>query len=290
VVRLALLVLCWVVGVVQTQGAARPGPDEAVITLNDFCEATSRHTGETCTTVVTRAQLESLTEALQPGMSAELRAKVAVSYARLLRMAEVAEQRGLDKTPEFALELRYARLQLLSQDLDRALRHEADEVSAGDIQGYYQAHLADYQQATLARILVPGAGKIGVTTDLAQVAADLRVRALQGEDPDSLQAAAYTAAGIPGTSPRTTLKDLRRSSIPPSHEVAFDLTPGQVSEVISDPGGAHFIYKMLQRHTLTLEQATPEIHKLLADQHYRDALKHFSDGTVLNDAYFASSP
>jgi hypothetical protein len=266
-----------------------PGPDDAVITLNDFCANNEHASGSHCKTIITRAQLESLAAALQPGMSPELRGKVATSYARLLRMAAVAEKRGLDKTPAFAQEMAYARLQLLSQDLGRVLRQEADQVSASDIRDYYQKNSISFLQATMARIFIPGTAKGTSKTDMAQVAAAMRVRAVKGEDPDMLQAAAYTAAGIPGTSPKTTLKNLRRSSLPPSHEIALDLAPGQVSEVISDPDGGHFIYKMVHRETLTLEEASPEIRKTLADERYEVVLKGFSGGTTLNDAYFASA-
>lgn len=283
--RFVFLASLCLAGAVQ---AEMPGPDDAVITLNDFCTDNERADGSPCKTVITRAQLESLAEALQPGMSPELRGKVAISYARLLRMAAVAEKRGLDKTPAFTQEMAYARLQLLSQDLDRVLRQEAEQVSASDIGAYYQKNSTSFAQATVARIFIPGTAKGMSQTDMAQVAADMRVRAVKGEDPDTLQAAAYTAAGIPGTSPKTTLKNLRRSAMPPSHEVALDLAPGQVSEVISDPDGGHFIYKMIRRETLTLEEASPEIRKALADERYEAALKGFSADTTLNDAYFAS--
>ena len=68
---------------------------------------------------MTRAQFERLTEALQPGMSPSLRLNVAHAYARNLRMSAAAEKRSLDKTPAFEEEMRYARMQLLAQDLNR---------------------------------------------------------------------------------------------------------------------------------------------------------------------------
>jgi PPIC-type PPIASE domain len=263
-VRFAFLALLGLAGIAQ---AGAVGPDDPVITLNGFCPGgapAARNSSDSCKTIITRAQLESLTETLQPGMSPELRGKVATAYPRLLRMAAAAEQRGLDKTPAFAQELQYARLQLLSQDLSRVLRQEDDQVSAADIKDYYQKNRASFDQATVARIFVPASSKATPATDMPRV------------------------AGVPGTSPKTTLEDLRRSSLPPSHEAVFDLAPGQVSEVISDPGGGHFIYKMIHRQTLPLEEATPEIRKLLADERYKEALQGFSAGTTLNDAYFAS--
>ena len=72
---------------------------------------------------------------------------------------------------------------------------------------------------------------------------------------DKLQIEAYTEAGIPRTSSNTKMEKVRRNTLPPQHESVMDLKPGEVSEEISDPGGAHFIYKMIGKRTLTLEEA-----------------------------------
>jgi len=270
----------------------QPGPDDAVMTINGFCGTHGAQAG-TCQTVVTRAQFEKLTEALQPGMPPDLRLKVANAYARMMRMAETAEQRGLDKTPAFAEEMRYARIQLLSQDLDRGLHERAANVTDAEIEDYYEKNRASFEAATLARIFVPRAKRAaqpGTTEDeMNKVAADLRARAAGGADPDELEIEAYTAAGIPGTAPNTKIANVRRSTLPPAHEAAFDLQPGGVSEVLCDPGGGHFIYKMVSRTTVSLADATPEIHQQLAEQRYREATQRFSGGVVLNDAYFAAA-
>lgn len=110
---------------------AKVGPDEPVITVNGFCPDPAPP-GSACKTVITRAQFERLTEALQPGMSLPLRLKVANSYARMMRMAAAAEKRGLAQTPAFAEEMRYARIQLLSQDLTRTLQADANTLSDAD--------------------------------------------------------------------------------------------------------------------------------------------------------------
>ena len=270
----------------------QPGPNDAVITINGFC-STHGGSGDSCQTVVTREQFEKLTEALQPGMSPDLRLKVANAYAQMVRMAAVAEQRGLDKTPAFAQAMAYARLQLLSQDLGRALHADAANVSDSEIESYYEKNRASFEQATLARIFVPRAKRSaapGTTEEeMSTVAADLRARAAGGADPDKLQTEAYSAAGIPGTAPNTRVANVRRATLPPSHEAAFDLQPGGVSEVLSDPEGGHFIYKMLSRSTLSFAEATPEIHQQLAEQRYREAMQPFSGDVVLNDSYFAAA-
>src|SRR5271170_1774041 len=213
------------------------GPDDPVITVNDFC-AEPAPPGTACKTVITRAQFEKLTEALQPGMSLSLRLNVANAYAHNLRMAAAAEKRGLDKTPAFEEEMRYARMQLLSQDLSRALQADADNISDADLADYYKKNEASYEEATLARIFVPrtkevedahGEPDTQTKADedaMTKVAADIRAQAVKGEDPNKLQVEAYTEAGIPRTISNTKMEKVRRAALPPQHETVMDLKPG----------------------------------------------------------------
>ena len=62
--------------------------------------------------------------------------------------------------------------------------------------------------------------------------------------------------------------------------------PGEVSEVFSDPAGAHFIYKMIAKQTLPLDAVKEEIREALAAERYRDSIKSFQGGVIFNDAYF----
>jgi hypothetical protein len=269
----------------KTRGA-EVGPDDPVITLDGFCADSTRQ-GGACSTVITRAQFDKLAEALQPGMPLPLRLKVATAYARNLRMSAAAQERGLDKTPAFAEELRFARLQLLSQDLDSALRADANQVTDADLIQYYEKNRSSYEQATVARIFVPHAKQAGGAADaMSQLAADLRTRARNGEDPDTLQSEAYTQAGITRPSADTKIENVRRASLPPAHEAVLDLMPGEVSDVFSDPDGAHFIYKMIAKQTLPLDAVKGEIRGVIAGQRYRDSVKSFQDGAVFSDAYF----
>ena len=267
-----------------------PAPTDAVITINGFCADPAPPQPTPCETIITRAEFDQLTQALDPDMPPELRLKVAEAYARMLRMAAVAEQRGLDKTPAFAEELRYARLQLLSQDLTRTLHQDAENIPNAEIEAYYRANHASFEQATLARIFIPRSarGPSPSENGMLQLAADLRARAANGVDPDQLETEAYTAAGIPGTAPHTRMENVRRATLPPSHEMVMSLTPGEVSELISDPNGGHFIYKMISKETLSLQQAQPEIDKQLSDQRYREATRSFSTDVTFDDAYFAT--
>ncbi|MFZ0814227.1 MAG: peptidylprolyl isomerase [Candidatus Sulfotelmatobacter sp.] len=272
------------------------GPDDPVITLNDFCTVPAQP-DHACQTVITRVEFEKLTEALQPGMSLSLKLNVANTYARNLKMSAAAEKRGLDKTPEFEEEMRYARMQLLGQDLSRALQTEANRITDADLEDYYAKNRSSFEQATLARIFVPrtkqtapaerqeAQNKSGEDAR-AKVAADLRARAANGEDLDQLQIEAYKDAGFGQTTVNTKLENVRRATLPPQHESVMGLRPGEVSQVFSDPSGAHFIYKMIARQTLTLEDAKAEIRTTISTQRYRDSMKEFQGNVVFSDAYF----
>jgi hypothetical protein len=261
------------------------GPEDPVITLDGFCAESTPRAGA-CRTVITRAQFDGLVEALQPGMPLALRLKVANAYARNLRMAAAAQERGLDKTAAFAEELRFARLQLLSQDLDNALHAAAKHVADADLERYYEKNRSSYEQATVARIFVPPKHAGGAADAMSRVAADLRARARNGEDPDTLQMEAYAQAGIRRPTADTKIEKVRRSSLPPSHERVLDLMPGEVSEVLSDPAGAHFIYKMIAKQTPPLDSVKEEIRAIIAAQSYRDSIKSFQGGVIFSDAYF----
>jgi hypothetical protein len=284
------------------------GPDDSVIKIDGFCPDRCRQ-GTPCQTIVTRAQFEKLTKALQPGMSLSLRLKVANAYARNLRMAAAAEKRGLDKTAAFEEEMRYARMQLLAQDLDRALQADASNITGAEVEDYYKKNESSFEQATVARIFIPHARNIASADNqstatsradqdadakaaedaMMKVAVDLRARAVTGEDPDKLQLEAYAEAGSPRITVNTKMEKVRRATLPPQHETVLDLKPGQISAVFSDPGGAHFIYKMISKQTLTLEEAKTEISNAISRQRYRDSTKGFQGDVVFNDAYFVPS-
>lgn len=267
-------------------------PDDPVITIHKFCSDPPQP--ENCSTVVTRAQFEKLAEALQPGMSVSLKLNVANAYARNLAMSAAAEKRGLDKTSAFEEEMRFAHMQLLAQDLTRALRAEADNISDADFADYYQKTQASLEEATVARIFVPRAKQSEQDPQshragedpMAKFAAGLRERAIAGEDPDSLQIEAYTAAGFDRTTPSTKMENVRRSALPPRHESVFELKPGDVSEVFSDPGGARFIYKMISKRSPTLEEARPELRSAISSERFRASMKPFENNAVFSDAYF----
>ena len=267
-------------------------PGDAVITIDDFCVEAAQ--ASACKTVITRAEFEKLADALQPGMPLPLRLKVANSYAHNLRMAAAAEKRGLDKTPAFEEEIRLARMQLLAQDLNRTLQEDANNISQAALEDYYKNNEASFLEATFARIFVPRARRTAGTREndkdsdeeMTKLAADLRARAVSGEDPNKLQQEAYAQSGFGETMVDTKMEKVRRATLPPQHEAVMNLRPGEVSQVFSDPSGAHFIYKMISRETLTQADVKDEIRSAISRQRFQESMKPFEGNVVFSDAYF----
>jgi len=290
------------------------GPDDPVVTLKGFC-ADAAQQGDACKTVITRAQFEKIAEALQPGMPPAQRRQLVNGFASMLRKSAAAEKRGLDKGPTFDVLMTFARMQILSLELGRVLQEESGKVSDADIEDYYKKNVATYEQATLARIVIPRTKQIkpaiaaqkpgekapatptatpppteeqkkAAEEAMTKLAADIRARAVKGEDPDALQKEAYTVAGFPGNPPSTKVEKAHRSTLPPSHQAVMDLKPGEVSEVISDPNSNHYIYKLISKDTQSLESVKPEIQKTISAQRYRDSMQGFQGNVDLNEAYF----
>jgi hypothetical protein len=290
--------------------APKVGPDDTVITVKGFCPDKSLP-GDACKTEISRAQFEKLAEALQPNMSPAIRRNLATNYARMLKMSTEAEKRGLDKGPRFDEVLLFARMQILSQELSRALQADAGKVSDEDIAAYYKTNEASYEQATFARIFIPRSKQIVNPAEtpkpgakpatnqppteaqkkaseeaMDKVAKELRARAVKGEDPDALEKEAYADAGLPGSPLSTKMEKVRRTTLPANHQVVMELKVGEVSEVISDPNSGHYIYKMISKDALSLDSVKTEIKNTMTSQRYRDSMQGLQGGADLNDAYF----
>jgi PPIC-type PPIASE domain len=282
-------------------------PTAAVITIKGLCDAPKPGTPKAdCKTVVTRAEFERLANALQPNMPTPVRKQLASAYPRYLVMAKEAQKLGLDKDPHYVEMLKFAKLQILNQEMSRKMQEDAAKVPPQDIENYYKANSASFEQASVQRVFVPKTKKIESKDNagdeykakvkegedaMTKEADDLRARAVAGEDFDKLQKEAYEAAGIPNNAPPTSMPKVRRNNLPPSQASILDLKPGEFSPVIHDPSGS-FFYKMQSKTLPPLSEVQDEIKGTLQSQRLRDMQQKIqaSVTTDLNDAYFSASP
>ena len=280
--------------------------DAPVITIEGLCEKSqSDKTGTShCRTVITKAQFERVIDAVQPEMPARARREFALDYVDFLMMARKAEEMGLDKGPAFEEQMKLARVQVLSRDLKQAMLQKASKISDKAIEAYYLSNSHKFQKAEVERIYIPKAHQ--PLSELEPVAADferqkrtvqfegamkdeadlLHARAIAGEDFASLQANAYSVAGIKSTLPAITMV-IRRTSLPLAQASIMDLKVGEVSSVFADPNG-YFIYKIKAKEMLTLDQARDEIIATLRTQMMQNEMRNIQESAtpLLEESYF----
>jgi len=235
------------------------------------------------------------------------RKQFASQYATALIMSSEAHKRGLDHGPRYDQLLKLARLQVLTRQLAQSLQEESAKVSDQEIETYYKNNTEAYQQATAERLYIPRTQQQDPPKDkpseadakkrqedseaaMKKEADDLRARAAAGEDFTKLQAEAYKFANFKAAAPDVKMDKVRRTSLPPSQKSIFDLKPGEVSPVISDPSG-FFVYKLEQKETVPLASVHDEIRGALQKQHMQDASQAMQQSATptFDEAYFAAS-
>jgi hypothetical protein len=314
--------------------------DAAVITVNGVCvqgvcpaepkaaaapgvaakpTLTTRPSSADCKTVITKAEFEKLASAVAPNVTPQLKKQLAGVLPRFIAMSEAAKKQGLDKTPQFAETLKFAKMQILTNELQRSIQEEGAKVPPEQIASYYKEHPDAFEQYNLDRIFVPrskqdtdddekeAADKDAKLTEeqqkakqekekaeqeageqaMSKLAENLRSRAAAGEDVMKLQKEAFDAAGMKIESPTVNLPKVRRTGLPPAHAAVFELKAGDVSQVISDSGG-HYIYKVNSKDSLALDQVKDEIHSTLQNQRTRELMDKVNGSFKVdaNEAYF----
>src|ERR1017187_897731 len=314
-------------------------PDAAVITINGVCSAepktatakagaakpvTAARSAATktpaadCKTVITKAEFEKLASAVAPNVTPQVKKQLAGVLPRFIGMSAEAKKRGLDKTPQFEETVKFAKMQILTTQLQRAIQDEAAKVPPDEVEKYYKEHADTFEQFNVDRLFVPrtkqGDAEAKEEDDkdeklsdeakkakeaeekakadqseqaMTKLAESLRARAAAGEDFAKLQKEAFEAAGMKIESPTVNLPSVRRTGLPPAHAAVFDLKPGEVSQVISDSGG-QYIYKLNSKDHVTLDQANNEIHSKLQNDRTREMMDKVNNSFKVetNDMYF----
>ncbi|MFZ0322232.1 MAG: peptidyl-prolyl cis-trans isomerase [Candidatus Sulfotelmatobacter sp.] len=270
-----------------------------------------------CKTTMTRAEFEKLAKGLSPtpNVSPQLKRQLAGALPKFMAMSEAAKKQGLEQTEGYKETLKIAKMQILTTQLQRKVQEEANNVPDSAIDKYYKDNPEAYEQFSLDRLFVPrykqenaekstSEEKLTDEQQKAKEAADkakqeqgeqelkkladtLRERAAAGEDFTKLQKEAFDAAGMKMDSPNVNLPKVRRTGLPPAHVAVFDLKVGEVSQVITDNGG-NYIYKVVSKEVLPLDQVKEEIHNTLKSQRMKDMMDKYTNSyhADTNEAYF----
>ena len=244
-------------------------PSTPVVTLKGVCK--DRQAKSACETVVTREELERFVKATAPEVSEAARGRMAVQYARTLAFSALAEQQGLEKNPvlakEIEMQLKLLRMRILASAYLQNLQRQTTAVLEPEIQKYYSQHQDQYEQAQVRRLAVP----ISVPTqdghplDHAAVKselAELRSRALAGEDLNQLQQDAYKHLHIQATPPPVNSMTLRRSNLQGDDAKVFDLKSGEMTAVLDLPAAFAFL-KLESKEPVPIQSVRGEIEAAL---------------------------
>lgn len=305
----------------------------AVLTINGICAAqpkaavpakgaaakpaaTSKAASGDCKTVITKAEFEKLANALAPNTTPQQRKQLAGVLPRIIAMSTEAKKEGLDKTPQYDETVKFVKMQVLTNQLQRKVQEEAADIPPAEIEKYYKEHPDQFEQYNVDRIFVPRTKQVEAEANeaddakltdeqkkakeasekaktddaeqaMTKLADELRAKAAAGEDVTKLQKEAFDAAGMKIESPTVNLPSVRRTGLPPAHAAIFDLKPGDVSQVISDSGG-HYIYKMNSKTEMTLDQARNEIKGKMQNDRMREKMEKLNGSYKVdtNEAYF----
>jgi PPIC-type PPIASE domain len=280
--------------------------------------ASAKSATANCKTVITKAQFEKLAGAVAPSVTPQLKKQLGSAMPRFIALSAEAKKEGIDKTDEYKEMLKFVQMQVLTNQLQRKIQKEAAEVPPAEVEKYYKDNPEAYAQYNFDRLFVQRT-KQGDTEmkdedekdqklteeqqkakeaaekaradetekAMTKVADDLRARAAKGEDFAKLQKEAFEAAGMKVDTPNVVLSNVRRTGLQAAHAAAFDLKPGEVSQVISDPGG-HYIYKLNSTSQLPFDQAKNEIHSKLQNDRMREKMDKLNSSftSELNPEYF----
>jgi len=279
----------------ETQASPQTlAPSAPVITVAGVC-ANGAPPSPHCAITVTRKEFEGLVAIVQPEMASTERQRLAVLYSQWLVFANAAQRQGLDKTPDGQQALHLAQLQALSQVLTRKLQAETSKVNPDDVQKYYREHPKEFEEATLERLYVPRNGEAGGKAvkeeDVQAEMGKLRARAVQGESFGALQKQAYADLGLTGNPPATQLQKVRRQGLSSGLASVFDLQLGVVSQPISEANGL-YVFRLMSKSELTLQQATAEVIRTLQTQRLQQALQQVSASAkaTFDNSYFGVAP
>lgn len=311
--------------------------DAAVITVEGVCPAqttnatpaagktaaagakssAAKSSGAGCKTVITKAQFEKLANAIAPNTTPQQKKQLAGVLPRLIAMSAQAKKQGLDKTPQFDETVKFVKMQVLTNQLQRKIQEQAADIPAPEMEKYYKENPQMFEQYNIDRVFVPRTKQIESEAKeaddddkagdeqkkakesadkakadeaeqaMTKLAEDLRTRAAAGEDMGKLQKEAFDAAGMKIESPTVNLPSVRRTGLPAGHAAVFDLKPGEVSQVISDTGG-HYIYKMNSKSEMSFDQSKNEIHSKMQNDRMREKMEKLNNSFKVdtNEAYF----
>jgi len=221
-------------------------------------------------------------------------------FAVVVMLSQQARLHHLDQTPDFVRRLAMQKQQMEAQTEYEEITEQA-KVTPEDINKYYMAHSADYDEITVRQFVIrkkpadskadpahPSASTVpGLAPEEAKARAEaIRKEALAGTDMKKVMDD-FKAPGdvIIDAEPRK----IRRGGMRPELEkVAFALKDGEISEPVDLPQALVFFQVTGHGH-LDVKDVSPEIERNLKQERVNAAMADVKKNTTvwMDDQYFA---
>jgi peptidyl-prolyl cis-trans isomerase C len=259
-------------------------PDTVVITVGD--------------TKITAAQFDQIISVLpaqyQISARGAGRKQFADNLVRMLVLAQEGKRRKLDETPTYKAQALFEEANVLAGLTYKEISKE-NKVDDAELQKYYDAHKAEFEEVKARHILIrmqgsPLAVKPGqkdlTDAEALTKAQELRKKLVDGAD---FAALAISESDDSGTASRGgDLGFFRHNQMVPAFdEAAFKLNVGELSEPVKTPFGYHLIQVEAKR-TKALEDVKPELERRLGPEVAQKAMDDMEkkSAVVLDPTFF----
>jgi len=276
-------------------------PDEAVITIKGYCQATVIGTTDKakCQTVVTRSEFEELTETVKADSDAA-KSRTAAFYAKFALLAQEAQRQGLDKDPGVQRKLEIARLQTLGQVKIQDLQAKSMKYTPQELEKFFHDNPALFEQASLQRVFIPATKFIdasqapqrpvlGSEPEMKLVAEAIYTRAKAGADFAALQKEALETSNLKDDNVVVDQGKLARRQLRQAHQVVFDLKQGEVSSLFEEKGEGYYVYKMGPREMPSFESANAAARPVFERQRFDKWMDDITSGASISAEYFGAT-
>jgi len=280
--------------------------DSPVIVIHGACDNKPAFSPD-CQTIVTRSDFEAAVDSIDPDMPAGSRRILTNQYVDTVVLAGKAHQLGLENSAGYQVAMDYMLKAGLSRLLTSRVRQESKNLTDADVDEFYRQNLRLFEEIKTLRIVIPqtkGFGSVPVAErptpeQIAATHAEMKKKAesiaeraaLPGADFQALENEGWKFSNYVEAPPTVEQPPLLRWEIWPLDRLSiFDLKVGEVSKVIDEPRNGLYIYKILAKRQVPLDEARAYIRHRYAGLRDEDAMSQLLQTmkVTLNQEYFGS--
>jgi hypothetical protein len=237
--------------------------------------------------------IQGLTPQAQKALAYQGRRPLGDEYVLMLVLSQEALSHHLDSTPTFQEMLALRRRQLLATTEYQEIVRQSP-VTPEEISSYFAAHQSEFDEVQICQVVIrkktEGAkeGTPGLTAEEAKTRAEEIRKALSsGDDPNKV-AEKYQVPNVVRVDAKPEFVH-RGQMRPDMDKVAFELKPGQVSEVF-DLGLSLAFIQVVSHKVEELKDVSSRIESTLRQQKINSALDALKKKAKvwMDDGYFAA--